>query len=196
MFDRLISEVMNMVRGEMARFVSLSNREMVGFIDSYKDSDHTAKVKYPTELDPDGNPRITGWLPFKVAAGGASASWVIAPAIGDQCTVAHLGGDSEAGTITGFLHNIVDTPPNVKEGEGVLRHTKTGNTFKLNADGSFQTTHKATGNYVKVDADGNISANITGGKQHYIGGDPALGHTMSPLATVAGPSPFAQARIS
>lgn len=192
-----MSAILNIIRREIERFQTRTNHEMVGYIDSYNDADHTAKVKFPTELDAKGNPRITGWIPFKVAAGGQGASWVIAPAIGDQATVGYLEASSEAGTITGFLHNVKDTPPNAKSGEAVLRHTKTGNMFKLNADGSFQTTHSATGNYVKLDKDGNITANIKSGTQHYVGGDPALGHTMLPLMLSDGtPSPFAKGRKS
>jgi uncharacterized protein involved in type VI secretion and phage assembly len=192
-----MSAILNIIRREIERFQSRSNHEMVGYIDSYNKADHTAKVKFPTELDAKGNPRITGWIPFKVAAGGAGASWIIGPKVGDQCTVSYLEASSEAGTITGFLHNIKDTPPVAASGEAVLRHTSTGNMFMLNADGSFQTTHKATGNYVKLDKDGNITANLTGGKQHYVGGDPALGHVMLPLKLSDGTnSPYAQGRKS
>lgn len=192
-----MSHIENLIRREISRAWARFNHEMVGYIDSYKPQDHTAKVKFPTELDAQGNPRISGWLPFKATAGSKTGiSWVIGPQIGDQCTVSHLEGDSESGVITGFLHNVTDTPPSAASGQAILQHNTTGNFFTINTDGSMQYVHKATGNYVKVDASGNITANIKSGTQHYIGGDPALGHTMSPLATVAGPSPFAQARIS
>ncbi len=188
---------LNIVRREIARFQTRHNRKMVGFIDSYNPNDHTAKVKYPTELDANGNPRISGWIPFQAQAGGAGASWIIGPAIGDQCTTEHLEGDSEAGVITGFLHNTVDTPPNAASGQAILRHTSTGNYFTLNTDGSFQWVHKATGNYHKLDASGNATTYISStSQQHYLGGDPAKGGAFSPVATVAGPSPYAQARIS
>ncbi|HYA07477.1 MAG TPA: phage baseplate assembly protein V [Xanthobacteraceae bacterium] len=188
---------LNIIRREIARFQTRHNRKMVGFIDSYNPNDHTAKVKFPTELDVDGNPRITGWMPFQAQAGGAGASWVIGPAIGDQCTVEHLEGDSEAGVITGFLHNTVDTPPNAASGQAILRHTQSGNYFTLNPDGSFQWVHKATGNYHKLRKDGSAATYISStSQQHYIGGDPDEAGTFSPVATVAGPSPYAQARIS
>lgn len=191
-----MSAILNIIRREIERFQTRTNHEMVGYVDSYNKADHTAKVKFPTELDANSNPRITGWIPFKVQAGGAGASWIIGPKVGDQCTVSYLEASSEAGTITGFLHNIKDTPPVADSGEAVLRHTSTGNMFMLNADGSFQTTHKATGNYVKLDKNGNVTANIKSGTQHNIGGDPSLGHVMSPVATTAGPSPYAMARVS
>ena len=193
-----LSFILNLVRGEIERYQSRHNRKMVGLIDSYNPTDHTAKVKYPTELDVDGKPRITGWLPFQVQSGGGGTSWVFGPVIGDQVTVDHLEGDSEAGVISGFLHSMTDTPPSAESGQAILRHTASGNYFTLNKDGSFQTTHKSSGNFVKLDASGNIVANIANPAttQHYIGGDPSLGHVMSPISTVAGPSPYGQARFS
>lgn len=173
-----MSALLNLIRREIERFQTRTNHETAGYIDSYNPNDHTAKVKFPTELDADGNPRITGWLPFKVAAGGAGSSWVIAPTVGDQCTVGYLEGSSESGTINGFLHNVKDTPPTVQSGEGMLRHTSTGNYIKLRKDGSF-------------------TANIKSGTQHYLGGDPDLGHVMVPVMLSDGtPSPFVQGRKS
>jgi hypothetical protein len=40
------------------------------------------------------------------------------------------------------------------------------------------------------------TAVIVRGGQVYLGGDPSKGHTFSPVVTVAGPSPFVQARIT
>jgi len=142
----MANSLRNLIRGEISRFQSRHNKEMVGFIDSYNPQDHTAKVKYPTELDVNGNPRITGWLPFKTQSGGAGSSWVLGPSVGDQCATSHLEGHSESGMITGFLHNTVDTPPLAQSGEAILRHTPTGNFTKMAQDGSFTIFHKATGN--------------------------------------------------
>lgn len=191
----------NFIRAEIARFVSRHNRGMVGFIDAYDPQDHTAKVKFPTELDANGQPRISGWLPIQAQAGGAGASWIIGPQVGDQCTVEHIEGSSEAGKITGFLHNTVDTPPTAQSSEAVLRHTPTGNYFKLNADGSFQHFHVASKNYAKVDKNGNLISHIQqppGTTFVYLGGDPAASPTpvFSPVSTVAGPSPYLMGRMS
>lgn len=190
--------ILNLVRGEIERYQSRHNRKMVGLIDSYNAADHTAKVKFPTELDANGNPRITGWIPIQTQSAGAGTSWVFGPVVGDQCTVEYLEGDSESGHVTGFLHNTTDTPPSAASGQAILRHTGTGNYFTLDTDGSFKTLHKSSGNYVKVDASGNMTALIVDPTktQHYIGGDPALGHTMSPIVTVDGPSIYGQARFS
>lgn len=189
-------DLTNLIRREITRFQSRHNKETAGFIDSYNHNDHTAKVKLPTELDANGNPRITGWLPFKVAAGGAGASWVIGPQIGDQCTVSYLEGDSESGTISGFLHSTAALPPVVMPGEAVLRHTATGNILKLNAQGEMMMMHAATGNYLKVDQSGNLVSFISSpAQQHYIGGDPSMGGSFAAIGTAQGPSPFAQARF-
>lgn len=171
--------LLNIIRREVQRFQAMHNREQVGLIDSYRADDHTAKVKFLTEVDVNGNPRITGWLPFKVAAGGQGASWVIAPQVGDQCVVSYLENDSETGVISGFLHNTQDQAPTVQPSEAVLRHT-------------------STGNYIKLRQDGSITANITNTQQqHYLGGDPDLGHIMLPVVLSDGThSPYVQARKS
>lgn len=127
------SDLVNLIQREIARSDLNTTKKMVGFLDSYNPLDHTGKVKYPTELDANGNPRITGWLPHQTAAGGAGASWVIGPTVGDQCTTEHLNGDPEAGVITGYLHNTTDTPPGAPSGTAILRHTPTG--YKMTFDG-------------------------------------------------------------
>jgi uncharacterized protein involved in type VI secretion and phage assembly len=191
-------DLLNIIRREVQRFwLAAYQRKMVGYVDSYNPSDHTVKVKFPTELDSSGNPKISGWLPHAVTAGGAGASWVVGPQVGDQCVVEHLEGDPEAGHVTGYLHNTTDTPPNVASGEGVLRHTSTGNYLKMSSDGSIQTFHKSTGNYSKMDASGNFVTHLAStSQQHYLGGDPAAGGSFAPVGTTSGPSPYAQARYA
>lgn len=189
--------VMNLVRREIFRFQARNNRKMVGFIDSYRDSDHTAKVRFETDLDANGKHRITGWLPIRCQAGGAAVSWVAAPAINDQCTVEYVEGDSEAGAITGFLHNVKDTPPGVKSSEAILRHTKSGNRLYLAEDGSLRFEHKDTGNHLKMTKSGDLVGYIAdpGKTQHYIGGSPEMGGTFARVQTEQGPSPYSKARI-
>lgn len=73
---------------------------------------------------------------------------------------------------------------------GDNRVTLDGETVKV--------SHKATGNYTTIDKDGNVATHIADPtkQQHYLGGDPSKGGAFSPVATVAGPSPFAQARVA
>jgi hypothetical protein len=187
----------NLVRMEIARAFGARPRRMVGLVDGYNSQDHTVKVKLLTDLDDNGQPKITGWIPF--GTNGASEqgiSFCIGPNVGDQVVIDHAEGDAEASHVSHVLHNTVDTPPNVASGQAMLQHNPTGNYFTINTDGSMQHFHKSTGNYVKVDKNGNITANIKSGTQHYIGGDPTLGHVMSPILTVAGQSPYGQARVS
>lgn len=192
-----LSAILNLVRVEIERYQSRHNRKMVGLIDSYNPTDHTAKVKFPTELDENDNPRITGWIPIQTQSGGGGSSWVLGPSIGDQATVEYLEGDSEAGHVTGFLHNTTDTPPSAASGQAILRHTASGNYFTLNADGSFQTFHKSTGNYQVMDASGNFATYLAStAQQHYLGGHPAKGGSFSPVMTAAGQSLYAQARYA
>jgi len=192
-------ELVNLIRREVERGLLRRAREAVGIVDSYDPNEHAVKVKLDTDLDDDGNPRISGWLPLRTnSASKSGISFVVGPQPGDQVHVSYLEGDPENGIATGFNHNDVDRPPNVASGAAVLQHNTSGNYLTLDTDGALHFLHKSTGNYVKVDKNGNITANIVDPSktQHYIGGDPALGHTMSPVSTVGGPSPYAKARIS
>ena len=192
-----VDDLLNLVRREIFRFQARNNRKMVGFIDSYRDKDHTAKVRFETDLDPNGKPRVTGWLPIRCQGGGAAASWVVAPAINDQCTVEYVEGDSEAGAITGFLHNTKDQPPAVKSSEAILRHTSTGNRLYLADDGSLRFEHNETGNHLKMNKNGDLVGYIKdpGKNQHYIGGNPEMGGNFARVMTENGPSPYSKARI-
>lgn len=191
--------LLNYVNREIQAAFTLHTKEMVGYIDSYNKKDHTAKVKFPTELDSDGKPRISGWMPVGVGAGSMKGiSWVIGPQVGDQCTVGYLEGDSEAPYIKGFLHNVTDTPPSADSGQAVLQHNTTGNYLTVNTDGTIQIFHKKTGNYSKMDTSGNFVTYLASpAQQHYLGGDPAKGGTFLPvmLADMT-PSPYAKARKS
>jgi uncharacterized protein involved in type VI secretion and phage assembly len=190
-------DLINLIHREIARSAMSRPKRMIGLVDGYNSADHTCKVKLLTDLDDQNQPKITGWLP--IGTQGASengVSFVVGPSVGDQVIIDYAEGDAEAGHVSHFLHNTIDQPPNVASGAAVLQHNQSGNRFAINVDGSMMMLHKASTNYVKLDKNGNITANVTAGTQHFIGGDPALGHTMSPVVTSAGPSPFAKARVS
>lgn len=105
----------NLMRREDQRGRSV--REMVGEIDSYDPASHTAKVKFDTDLDNQGNPRISGWLPMRTAAAGANGHMVFGPTPGDQVVVHYPESDQEGGVISHFVHNDVHQPPKVESGE-------------------------------------------------------------------------------
>ena len=199
LFDQFVYDVMNMVRGEIARWTTDRPKRQIGLVDSYNNNDHTVKVKLLTDLDDNGQPKITGWIPLGTQAGSQQGiSFVVGPNVGDQVVIDHAEGDAEAGHVSHVLHNTVDTPPNAASGQAIMQHNPTGNNFTINTDGSMQMLHKATGNYSKVDKNGNVTTYISStSQQHYIGGDPALAGSFSPVMTVSGtPSPYSQARIS
>lgn len=192
-------DLLNVIRVEISRAFSGRARRQIGLIDSYNNNDHTVKVKLLTDLDENGQPKITGWIPFGTnGASQGGISFCIGPNVGDQVVIDHAEGDAEASHVSHVLHNTVDVPPNVASGQAVMQHNPTGNYLTINTDGSIEHFHKSTGNYVKVDKNGNITANIADPSktQHYIGGDPTLGHVMSPIMTAAGASPYGQARVS
>lgn len=192
--------IANLIQREASRNAVRRAKPAVGLVDSYDPVTHSVKIKHDTEVDDQGAPRITGWIPIRCQAGGAGVSWVIGPSPGDQATIEYLEDDAEAGVCTGFLHNDVDQPPDAASSVAILRHTATGNYFTLNADGSFETFHNGSGNYTKSDVSGNLISHIktAGNGFVYLGGDPNATPTpvFSPVATVAGPSPFVMGRIS
>jgi hypothetical protein len=113
--------MLDLMRRETGRAESTRARSMVGIVDAYDPNEHAVKVKFLTEVDDDGKPRISGWLRIRTAAGGATGSLVIGPTVGDQAVVEHHEGDAEGGHVTGFLHNDTDRPPNAASGAGVLK---------------------------------------------------------------------------
>lgn len=199
LFDQFVYDVMNMVRGEIARWTTDRPKRMIGLVDSYNNNDHTVKVKLLTDLDDQGQPKITGWIPIGTQAGSQQGiSFVVGPNIGDQVVIDHAEGDAEAGHVSHVLHNTVDVPPNVVSGQAMMQHNPTGNHFVINTDGSMQHFHKATGNYVMVDKSGNIITRVTStAQQHFVGGDPSKGDVMVPLMLADGtPCPYAKGRKS
>src|SRR6202041_634685 len=134
---------LNMVRGEIARMNMARPKRMIGLIDGYNPADHTVKVKLLTDLDDNGQAKLTGWIP--IGTQGASengVSFVVGPNVGDQVVIDYAEGDAETGHVSHFLHNTIDQPPNVASGAAVLQHNQSGNHFVLNADGSMQMFHK------------------------------------------------------
>lgn len=53
-----------------------------------------------------------------------------------------------------------------------------------------------SGNSVKLKTDGSVTVAPANGQQVYVGGDPDITGSFSPIVTSAGPSPFAQARYA
>jgi len=199
LFDQVAYDVMNIVRGEIARWTNARPKRHVGLIDGYNQNDHTYKVKFLTDLDDDGNPKISGWIPMGTQGASQNGiSFVVGHNIGDQVVVDYAEGDSEAGHISHVLHNTVDVPPVVVSGQAMIQHNPTGNYLTINTDGSIKMFHKSTGNYSVIDKNGNVATHIAStAQQHYLGGDPTAGGTFLPIMLSDGSaSPYAQGRKS
>jgi hypothetical protein len=113
-FDAIAANMLNTVRGEIARMNMARPKRMIGLVDSYNNNDHTAKIKLLTDLDDNGQPKITGWIPFGTqGASENGVSFVIGHNIGDQVVIDYAEDDAEAGHVSHCLHNTVDVPPNV-----------------------------------------------------------------------------------
>jgi hypothetical protein len=57
-------ELINLIWREISRAAMARPKRQIGLIDSYNNNDPTCKVKLFTDLDDDGQPKITGWIPF------------------------------------------------------------------------------------------------------------------------------------
>ncbi len=146
-------------------------REMIGEIDSYDPKSHTAKVKFDTDLDNQGQPRISGWLPMRVASAGANGHMVFGPTPGDQVVVHYSESDQEGGVISHFVHNDVHQPPQVESGEfKMIAHNASvfidknsavtvddGGGAKINCDGKGNIT--ITCKTLTVNASGKVAIN-------------------------------------
>jgi len=161
----------SLMRREASRNSVAVAKEHVGTVDSYDATNHAVKVSFGTELDDNGQPRISGWIPLRTQSGGANSSWVIGPTPGDQAVVSYLEGDPESGHVTGFIHNDVDKPPVVQSGEAHLK-TKAA-TIHIDASGNVTITasgdiNMATGKTVTITGAtinlvGNVHLGSTGG---------------------------------
>ena len=199
MLGQFQDDLCDLINREIARAYTRRPRRMIGLVDGYNPNDHTVKVKFLTDLDDDGQAKISGWIPMGTqGASEQGVSFVVGPNVGDQVVVDYAEGDAEAGHVSHVLHNTVDVPPNVASGQAILQHNPTGNHFVINTDGSMMMFHKSTGNYSKVDASGNVVTHIAStAQQHFLGGDPALGGTFLPVMLSDGtPSPYAKGRKS
>jgi uncharacterized protein involved in type VI secretion and phage assembly len=136
-------------------------REMVGEIDSYDPKSHTAKVKFDTDLDNQGNPRISGWLPHRVTSAGANGSMVFGPTPGDQVVVHYAEGDQEGGVISHFVHNDVHKPPKVESGEFNLTSHSAVVFIDKNSNVSITTSGNITmqANQISLTASGQFTIN-------------------------------------
>jgi len=163
-------------------FMNLANREsgrqhagrvMTGEVDSWDPSTHSAKVRIPTEVDGDGNPRISGWSPKLEPSGGANGSDATGLSPGDLVVVAYLENDPEVPVVLGALHNDKDRPPGVQSGErriaafgAVISIDKDGRLTMSGAGGS-STVHNPDGSIVHTDAAGGVIRQA-GGKVYLV----------------------------
>ena len=177
-------DIIDLIHREIHADRANSAKTMIGFVDSYDPAAHAVKVKYPTELDVNGNPKISGWIPISTQGGSnLGSSWVIGPSIGDQALVNHIDGDPDSGHVSGFLHNVVDRPPNAPSGSGILKHNPSGYTLQFDGGGMVVTCGSSTftfnasgatavigGNTIKLNAAGiSVSQGTITNQGHDVG---------------------------
>jgi len=117
------------------------------------------------------------------------------PPAGSEGLVLALGGGLDRGHALGLEHPQY-RPTGLAGGATELYDM--GGQYLLLNNNAATLFHKSSGNYIKMDSSGNVVTYISNPstQQHYVGGDPSKGGTFSPVSTTAGPSPYAQARVS
>jgi phage baseplate assembly protein gpV len=123
--DRLI----NTMKGFAAAQSGAVGQPRRGTVIGYNPATNTAKVM----LEPEGVE--TGWLPIESAGATANGGLQFGPTIGAQCKVTPADGDTDSGTVSGFMHSDADAAPGAPSGECWIVQPGTGSFIKLMANG-------------------------------------------------------------
>lgn len=150
-----------------------------GLVESYDPGTHSVKVT----RQPSG--KLTGWLPLSTPAIGNGWGVAYGPQIGDQVVIDYLGGDVEAGVVTGFIYSDQDRPPGVPAGELWVMHSS-GSLLKFHNDGTVELTAASDMTYtaaqhrfigpVQMDNTLNVTETLSGEGGMTISGDNGSGH--------------------
>lgn len=147
-----IEELLNTVRREVARLLSLQARDRIGIVDSYDPKSHSAKVRY----QPDNS--LSGWLPVGSAMSGNGYGVFFAPTPGDQVQVSFHDAVHEVGIIGMRLFSTADQPLDVPAGEMWAIH-QSGSGWKFHNDG---TGELITTSDLSVTVGGDLTGTVSG----------------------------------
>jgi hypothetical protein len=119
-----------------------------GLVQQYNPTTHQVQVIFPEDLDANGNPQLSPWMPIIAPASSAGAGDVQAPQMGSQAIVLHFGYGADRFTfMLGTVRAATDTvpvmpapsgsPPNVgtPEGDRAIVHPTGGQGIYLRGDG-------------------------------------------------------------
>lgn len=148
----MVEDLLNLVRREVARALTLRAGNRVGIVDSYDPSTHSVKVRYQPE------DTLSGWLPVGTMRSGNGAGVHFAPNIGDQVVVHPLEDVHEAGIVGPRLYSTADQPLNVPAGEMWIVDDQ-GTSIKLTNDGNASIS---TPGDLSISVQGNLTQTVQG----------------------------------
>jgi phage baseplate assembly protein gpV len=160
------ADLLNLIRREIAREVPRRIKPpRHGVVSAYNPNTAAVKVSFHEDLDQQGNPKQTGWIPWHVQSAGNGWTMMCAPVMGMQVAVHFAGGDGNSAYATGAIHSTAQPPPpgGVPEGEFWMLH-KSGTFLKFNTAGEIESgagTWNHTGNLTvsgSITSGGNVAA--------------------------------------
>jgi hypothetical protein len=142
-----IIDLQNMIRREAEIAVQkYAPAHRFGIVSQYNPAGHQVRVTFPEDLDANGNPQLSPWMPIVSPAASGDAGDVAAPLMGSQAMVIHFGYGADRFTfMLGTVRSAVDAVPSmpgaaansgIPEGSRAIVHPLGGQGIYLAADGS------------------------------------------------------------
>lgn len=144
--------LLNLIRREVNRSLSLVARDRIGIVDSYDPDHHAVKVRFQPQ------DTLSGWIPVGAAMAGNGFGVLMAPNVGDQVMVHPIDGFHEARIAGPRLFSTTDQPPAVPAGEMWVVH-KSGSLLKFHNDGTVELTSNDDFTW---NVGGNLAVNVSG----------------------------------
>jgi hypothetical protein len=133
---RGIEDFLNVIRREANAAVKRRIRSpRHGIVSAYNPARPAVKVKFTEDLDADGNPKETGWIPIAVASAGAGWGIMFAPHLGQHVTVDYANDESNSPFLRNALHSDAEPGIGAPEGEYWMVH-QSGTVLKMTATGT------------------------------------------------------------
>jgi hypothetical protein len=107
------SRIQNFIAREVERICKRNAPHIrFGIVDSFNPAGPAVRIKFPDDLDADGNPTLSPWMPVIEPAAGPGSGDLSPPTIGAQAVVFHIGWGAERWTfMMGTVRSSQDAVP-------------------------------------------------------------------------------------
>jgi len=188
-------ELLDLIRREAERAVrKFAPGHRFGIVSNYNPAGPSVRVNFLDDLDENGQPTLSPWMPIIEPSAGAGSGDIAAPQLGSQAVVIHFGyGDQRFTFMLGTVRSSLDpvppepgtdtTPAGAPEKERWIVHPS-GTALLLRNDGTVLTG--ALGGTFKRLATEDFVLNVYNDHTHqYSPGDGTPTQTAGPNTTVA-----------